>query len=390
MDRESLQEYVERSERILEADPRMDEQNTKVKLTQPLIELLGWDLYSPEVELEYSMQVGSGQRKVDYALFLEETPVVLVESKGADTTLTDSDRSQLRSYMRLEGVGWGLLTNGRSFVILKRRTNSVRPDEVELGRVDLADLLDCYDLIRTLTKEYIETGESSRVAAAIEQRQHAVQTLREQRETVVDTVTEATLETLPDTVRQQVETEADRYVNRLLETLENGGSSADPSEVDGGSGTSVSAWVPEEGANAITGTISRSELDGPDDTLVAVFPTRDSGIPFLKENNAWGFVRINKDPEYVAMYHVGGRGVIRLVARVKSIVRPEDAPLARPPDSYIGDQAEMDPDKRVVVFEPGSLRELEDPIPFETKYPQGLRYTTLGKLRTAETTDDVL
>jgi hypothetical protein len=46
--------------------------------------------------------------------------------------------------------------------------------------------------------------------------------------------------------------------------------------------------------------------------------------------------------------------------------------------------------KMVVRFEPESLYELEDPVPYETKYPQSLQYTTLGALRTAETTDDML
>jgi hypothetical protein len=61
----------------------------------------------------------------------------------------------------------------------------------------------------------------------------------------------------------------------------------------------------------------------------------------------------------------------------------------RKPTDY-KDSAKIDDGKKVITFEPGSLYELEDPIPFESKYPQGLRYTTLEKLRTAETIDDVL
>lgn len=395
MDREALREYVERSEGILESDPRMDEQNTKVKLIQPLIDLLGWDMYSHEVELEHSMQVGSGQRKVDYALFLEDTPVVLVEAKGSDTDLNDSYRDQLRSYMRVEGVSWGLLTNGRAFEILKSRTDSERPEEATLGHIELSALPERYELTRTLTKEYIETGESQRVAAAIEQRQHAIETLQQNREEVSEAVAQAALDLLPDSVESQVKSQSDRFVEQLLDALQNGDSS--PGGETGGTGgeTGVglpsgdSAWIPEQGANAIAGEISRSQLEGPDDAQVAVFPTRDSGIPFLKENNAWGFVRINGDPEYVAMYHAGGPRKVRFVARVKSIVRPEDAPLSRPLETYTGDEAEFSSDKRVVVFEPGTLYELTDPIPYENKYPQALRYTTLGALRTAETTDDL-
>jgi hypothetical protein len=37
----------------------MDEENTKVKLVQPFLELLGWDLYSTEVALEYKIPMAS-------------------------------------------------------------------------------------------------------------------------------------------------------------------------------------------------------------------------------------------------------------------------------------------------------------------------------------------
>jgi hypothetical protein len=74
---------------------------------------------------------------------------------------------------------------------------------------------------------------------------------------------------------------------------------------------------------------------------------------------------------------------------VADIVPPEEADLMREPLDYKY-HAKIADDKKVVTFEPGSLYELEDPIPYETKYPQGLRYTTLEKLRTAETTDDLL
>jgi hypothetical protein len=59
---------------------------------------------------------------------------------------------------------------------------------------------------------------------------------------------------------------------------------------------------PQIGADAVQGTLSREELEGPDEATVAVFPSQTSGVEFLKENNALGFVRINQEPEYVAMY----------------------------------------------------------------------------------------
>lgn len=83
------------------------------------------------------------------------------------------------------------------------------------------------------------------------------------------------------------------------------------------------------------------------------------------------------------------------MAEVKDIVPATEADLVRPAEAYFESgsdeaQAGFEPDKKVVVFEENSLYELEDPIPFGNKWPQSLRYTTLGDLREAEITDDIL
>ena len=149
-------------------------------------------------------------------------------------------------------------------------------------------------------------------------------------------------------------------------------------------------WTPDIGANAVVGEISRRELSGTADAKIAIFPYREDGIPFLEENNAWGFVRIGQNPEYAGMYITGDVGSVMYVARVKEIMPATEATLSRPLESYTGDQATFDQNKRVVVFEPESLYELSDPIPLATRVPYGLRYTGLESFRTAETTDDIL
>jgi hypothetical protein len=153
----------------------------------------------------------------------------------------------------------------------------------------------------------------------------------------------------------------------------------------------VDGWDgPQTGGNAVQSVISRTELDGSDDQTVAVFPSQESGVEFLKENNAWGFIHINQEPEYVAMYISDDVQQIRYVAEVREIVPSTDASLARTLDSYVGDQAEFDESKQVVVFEPGSLYELEEPIAYESRVPYSLRYTELGLFKQADTTDDIL
>ncbi|MFC6907031.1 hypothetical protein [Halalkalicoccus tibetensis] len=165
----------------------------------------------------------------------------------------------------------------------------------------------------------------------------------------------------------------------------------EPQSEDGhGREQDPAGWTPDAGANTVVGEISRHELPGAADAKVAIFPSREDGIPFLEENNAWGFVRIGQNPEYVGMYITGDVGAVMYVARVKEIVPASEAALSRPLESYTGDQATFDQNKRVVVFEPESLYELSDPIPLATRVPYGLQYTDLESFRTAETTDDIL
>ena len=137
--------------------------------------------------------------------------------------------------------------------------------------------------------------------------------------------------------------------------------------------------IPDIGANAVVGEISRRELSGAADAKVAIFPSREGGIPFLEENNAWGFVRIGQNPEYAGMYITGDVGAVMYVARIKEIVPASDATLSRPLESYTGDQATFDQNKRVVVFEPESLYELSDPIPLATRFRTGCAIRTSSR-----------
>jgi hypothetical protein len=98
---------------------------------------------------------------------------------------------------------------------------------------------------------------------------------------------------------------------------------------------------------------------------------------------------MGRTPSYVAMYVTRTEREIKYFATVKGIVSPEEAVLADPIEEYTGDRARFEENKKVVVFEPRTLYELEDPIPFSEKYPQGHRYTTLDAFRNAQSTDDL-
>lgn len=216
---DELEEYVDRSTSLIENSPQMGEENTKVKLIQPLIELLGWDVYSADVELEYPMQIGRGNTRADYALQLEGAPVVFIEAKGCDSTLSDSDKSQLTSYMRQKGVDWGLLTNGRSFEILKRRNESDRPDEVSLAELDLDELDSNWSVMKLLSKELVRSGEADTIAHRIEARKRAVRRLKSDKEDVAERVAKLVIDEVGDELAQEIEAESKEFVDGLIDSL---------------------------------------------------------------------------------------------------------------------------------------------------------------------------
>ena len=129
----------------------------------------------------------------------------------------------------------------------------------------------------------------------------------------------------------------------------------------------------------------RENIEGANSSLGAIFPTKQEGIRFLIENNSWGFVSLQKRPEFVAFYISAPRSKVQYFARVSRIVNAGDADLARPPQEY----PEFSPSSKVIVFEQGSLCRLEDPIPYQEQVPYSLRYTTMEKFRSASVTDQL-
>jgi hypothetical protein len=192
MDRDEIEESVHRCQQLIESSPQMDEENTKVKLVQPFLELLGWNLYSTEVALEYTIPMASGSTHVDYALLVGESPVVFVEAKPVRSTLTDSEVQQLRSYMRQElDVDWGILTNGKSFEVLTKNHHQNGGEEVSVVQFDLDDLSESPEVLELLSKESIRSGKSDGIAEQVAETNRAIRYLQENEDSVTASVSTA-------------------------------------------------------------------------------------------------------------------------------------------------------------------------------------------------------
>lgn len=383
MNREDVRDYIRDSESVFEDSPQMDEANTKAAVLRDFLDLLGW-VIPTNTKLEYPVEAFGRTYKVDYALILEENPFAFIEAKGVDTSLTAKHGEQLSSYMTNKNVNYGILTNGKRYRFFQRQVTADNVSVEMIGDVELQNLLSRYATLEAYTSSSIESGESEIRLNRINELRKARKTLQNDKDELSTKLTNLLVDQTSDNISSLAESQTKEMVDRIIEDIE--------SEVDSdGTGTNPSTDDEEveiePRQNEIIGSIKRAEIDGEDSAQVAVFPSKESGLTFLIENNAWGFVRVGRDFDYVAMYITGDESAIRYFATVKDIVPPDEAELVRPAEEYI-DRAKIGEGKMVVRFE--ELYELEDPVPFEAKYPQSLQYTTLDALRNAETTYDML
>lgn len=133
------EDLLQLSERITSIKPNiLTEEATKMSMIVPFFQLLGYDVFNPlEFCPEYTADVGIKKgEKVDYAIIVNEEPVILIECKSCAEIL-DKHSSQLFRYFGTSKAKFGILTNG---LIYKFFT-----DLDETNKMDLAPFLE-FDL----------------------------------------------------------------------------------------------------------------------------------------------------------------------------------------------------------------------------------------------------
>ncbi len=91
------------------------EEATKTAFIMPFIQALGYDVFNPmEVHPEYTADLPELKgEKVDYAIFADDKPIVLIECKHCQENLDNpKHRSQLHRYFHVTETKIGVLTNG--------------------------------------------------------------------------------------------------------------------------------------------------------------------------------------------------------------------------------------------------------------------------------------
>jgi len=169
VDVDTVQEFASRTRAVLETQD-MNELETRSKIITPFISLLGWRVYHPEVQLEYTSDSLGDQDRADYVLLNgDSNPTVVVEAKQEGRVLKPHE-SQLKRYMRNFGAEFGLLTNGGSFRFFISDVKSDSPDEINILTCDLKSLYGSLDVLNAFSREsQVDTDTTQRLEELAEE-----------------------------------------------------------------------------------------------------------------------------------------------------------------------------------------------------------------------------
>ena len=148
------------------------EANTKKRAIEPMLDFLGWDLISNELRLEYPVRIGTSTAYVDYALLLEDKPVVLVEAKAYNEELSEAFSSQIISYGKIQDIQWTVLTNGKHLRIFDTKAGKTEAQCLVI-EIDLQKLPNKLNEFNLLSRESILTGEIEKTAKRLATHQGA-------------------------------------------------------------------------------------------------------------------------------------------------------------------------------------------------------------------------
>lgn len=119
------------------------EESTKHAFVLPFINLLGYDTFNPtEVVPEFTADIGLKKgEKVDYAIFQDGKPIIIIECKNWNEKL-DAHNSQLFRYFHVSMTRFALLTNGIEYRFYTDLEAANKMDEKPFLEFDITKLKD--------------------------------------------------------------------------------------------------------------------------------------------------------------------------------------------------------------------------------------------------------
>lgn len=117
------------------------EEATKNAFIMPFLQMIGYDVFNPlEVVPEYVTDIGTKKgEKIDYAIFKNGQPIILVECKHWAQNL-DLHDGQLLRYFHVSKAKFGILTNGVQYRFYSDLVEANKMDEKPFLEFDIAEI----------------------------------------------------------------------------------------------------------------------------------------------------------------------------------------------------------------------------------------------------------
>jgi len=150
-----LKQFSARAEKL--KDNIKTEEATKTSLIMPFFsQVLGYDIFNPdEFVPEFTADVGIKKgEKVDYAIFLDGNPIILIEAKWSGEPLEKHD-SQLFRYFGTTTAKFGILTNG---LIYKFYTDLESQNKMDLKPFLEVDILNIKESIVSELRRFVKSN----------------------------------------------------------------------------------------------------------------------------------------------------------------------------------------------------------------------------------------
>ncbi len=319
-----------------------------------LLESMGYDLTNEdEVGIEVSMQVGHETKFADYKLsnggacFILDAKSPTVEIEG-DIHAYD----QVHSYYRVLHCKYGVLYNGKKLILFKEDSN--KPVFIWRYEDDKEDL----SVFEALCKESFP--------GALEEFLSSVERLTKLRQ-FIDNKRQGLQESLIDKISVDSGINDREFVSEHIEVSVNYTSNLSEEDID------MNEAV-QNGSNNVLLKSFRNE--GP-----------DTGLGFVRKYKAWGFIRVKGKPDYLALYDADNH-LVSKVFEVKEVLELSDNVISEFSGMHSkGTFLELrNQGKKILRL--GSEVQVNQ-IPAGRKNIFRGKYTTLEKIKSAHTTDDL-
>lgn len=154
--KDQIKQLTERIDKL--KDQIQTEEATKNAFIMPFIVALGYDVFNPiEVIPEFVCDIGTKKgEKIDYAIFKEGKPIILIECKHWKQDLSVHD-GQLLRYFHVSKAKFGILTNGIIYRFYTDLKESNKMDENPFFEINLIDIRENQiDELKKFHKSYFD------------------------------------------------------------------------------------------------------------------------------------------------------------------------------------------------------------------------------------------